>query len=243
MNKQPLQDPERYRDPLGEHFKGVQIEQKRRLEKYPAVSTVYGAHYLTFYPHGKEGENFLGSSDGVIGTALTLKEANDGLGFYSYDGRRIAEFEDESLSQALQKGWTIRCLLAYSVYKAEDKTIYGAAACFYYDPSDPEITKALEAFIARTVERINHRAHFNLKLSQEHFTRIIESQGRWFLIKEEPWPKLPKGSVYYRRRRTFSDRMIDAANRGNKGCLVASWLSMFVIIAGIILLVWFFFFR
>ncbi|HBT96028.1 MAG TPA: hypothetical protein DEB24_08175 [Coriobacteriia bacterium] len=244
MNKKPLQHPERYQDPLGDHYKSVQSQQERRLGKYPDVGTVYGADYLTFKPLGKEGEQFLGSSDGVVGTTLEPRIVNGQPGFYAYDGRCIALFEDEALVEALEKGWKARCLLAYSVFKAEDKAITGTAVCFYYDPAlGMDISAALEAFIGHLVDRICHRSYLKLKLSQDQFAKVIESRGEWFLIKEESWPKLPKGMVYYRRKRTLSDRMIDAANRGNKGCLVASWTGFFAIIAGIVLLVWFFFFR
>ncbi len=244
MNTKNSQINDRFKDPLGDHLKTVKETQSRRMARYPSVKDVYLSKYLEFLPQGKAGEQFLGTSDGVIGTELALKQTEEGLGFFSYDDRCVTQFEDEELERALQKGWGVHCYLAYSTYSAQEKSIKGTAVCFCYDSElGEEITSALTAFIKNTVDRIAHRSYLKLELDQEQFTKIIESKGQWYLIKEEPWPKLDKGEVFYRRRRTTTDRLIDAANRGNKGCLVASWIGLFVIIAGIALLVWLFFFR
>jgi hypothetical protein len=244
MDKRTLQNTDRFRDPLGEHMKSAQEIQKRRLDTYPDVKEVYASHYVEFTPNGEVGEQFLGSSDGVIGTELALGLEGEQLGFFSYDGRFIAKLEDAVLRKALEQGWNVRCFLAYSTFNAPTKSISGAAACFCYDNAlGKEASEALEVYIKNVIGRIAHREYLRLALEQEQFIKVLESKGQWYLIKEEPWPKLAKGTVYYRRRRTFNDRLIDAANRGNKGCLVASWLGMFIALAGIGLLIWYFFFR
>jgi hypothetical protein len=244
MDKKSLHDTGRFVDPLGDHIKSIQAAQSDHIGRYPSVDEVYFSCYQEFLPNGKEGERFLGSSDGVVGTVLSLRAVDDHLGYFSYDGRCIAEFENKVLAEALEKSWNIRCLLAYSTFSAKEKVIKGTAVCFCFDPVVGKIaSEALNVFIDNIIGRVAHGAYLKLRLSQEQFVKVIESKGQWYLLKEESWPKLSKGTVYYRRRRTLTDRLIDIANSGNKGCLIASWVGMFAVIGGIALLVWFFFFR
>ena len=254
MEKKSLHDTQRYNDPLGDHLRQATDAWQRRLERYPKVDTVYSARYIRFSPTDKNGALFLGGSEGIVGSELFIKPTEDVpekqtngslMGIFGYSGRRIAHLEDAVIGELISVGWKSRCFLAHTVYNANQKTFETCCACFCYSSDlDAESTAALETFIGHIVERIALKSYPRLDLTQEQLAKVIDSRGEWFLTKEQPWPELPKGSMYYRRRRTFNDRLIAMAISGNKGCLVASWVGfMLVIVVSVLLLVWLMWFR
>ena len=246
MDKTSLHDSERFKDPLGDYMRAAQASQKQHLAKYPDVADVYKGFYGKFEPFDNEGATFLGSSEAIIGTELKLRQTKEGLGFFGRSERCIAYLEKDlskELSALLDEGWTIHCILAFIIFVSEKKTFSAQFACFCCSPELTDEQKTvLENFIRNMVGRIADATHPGLDLTQEQFVRVIESRGEWFLTKREPWPELQKGSVYYRRRRTFNDRLIGAALKGNIGCAVASWTATAIIIIAIGLAIWFFFF-
>ena len=246
MDKTPLQSSERFQDPLGDYVRTAQASKKKHLANYPVADAVYRGFYGSFTPKDKEGAAFLSSSEGIIGTELVLRQTGEGLGFHTHDNRCIAllgrDLSDE-LDALLGLGWTLHCILACIVYASETRAFSAQFACFGYDAGlSSEHRGALENFIHNMTDRMASAAHPSLNLSQEQFVRVLESGGEWFLTKDEPWPQLPKGSIYYRRRRTFNDKLIGAALTGNKGCVVASWTATALIVVAVALAIWFFFF-
>jgi hypothetical protein len=190
--------------------------------------------------------SYLGGAEGVIGSTLRLRSLEDGVGFVAGDGERVAVvegWEAAELAALLEQGWVIRCVLANTTYCAQEKSFAGEFACIAYSPQlDEGAQRALDAFADNLTGRIAHASRPGLALTQEQFVRVIESGGAWFLTKDEPVPQLPQGSVFYRRRRTFNDRLIGAAIEGNKGCLVASWLGLALVVAAVLWVAWSFFF-
>jgi len=213
---------------------------------YPAVTTCYKGLYVGFDPCNKEGEIFLGGAEGIIGTELFIRKGDATLELLASGDRLIGTIErkhTDTLKDLLDQGWTIRCRLAYTLFVAEKKTYSAQLACFCHAPWLPEEHRqALDRFAVNMADRIAGAAHPSLELTQEQFNRVLDSKGEWYLTKDEPWPELPRGSVYYRRRRTSKDMLIGAALKGNKGCLIASWAAMIVIIAAALFAIWRFFF-
>ena len=246
MNKIPLHNPDRFQDPLGDYMKVARETRRQHLERYPDVREAYQGFYAGFYPLGKDGANFLSSAEGIIGSELDLRSVGSGLGFFSHDGRQISALDDalsDRLTALADAGWTIRCVLAYTLFETEKKIFSAQFACFCLGPGlSEEYRKALENFSRNMTERMASAFHPSLDLSQEQFSRVLESKGEWFLTRDESWPQLPKGTVYYRRRRTFNDRLIGAALRGNRGCSIASWIGAVIIVAAIVWAAWYFFF-
>jgi len=248
MEKKPSYSSERFQDPLGDYMNEALASKKQILqqEDFPVVEESYKGFYAGFEPLGKEGTVFLSSSEGIVGTELVLRQTAGSLGFFARENRCIATLEKElsrELNSLLSEGWTIHCILAYIMFVADEKTFSAQFACFCYSPGlTDEHKKTLENFIHNMVDRIASASHPSLKLTQEQFARVLQSKGEWFFAKDEPWPELPRGSIYYRRRRTFNDRLIGAALKGNRGCIIATWIAMIMIVAAIALLVWFKFF-
>jgi len=246
MNKKLRQSTNNSQDLPDEQAKNPRASTHTDPGHYPAADRSYRGFYAGMDPCNKEGKIFLSGSEGIVGTELYFRQSDTGLELFTSDNRHIATMEkraSNNLTELLSQGWTIRCRLAYTLFIAENKTFSAQLACFCYAPWIPEEQKeALENFIRNMTDRIASASHPSLTLTQEQFNRVLESKGEWYLTKDEPWPDLPKGSVYYRRQRTYKDRLVGAALKGNKGCLIASWAAMFVIIAAIIYAIWYFFF-
>jgi hypothetical protein len=245
--KEPEYVSARFQDPLGAHMQDVSLAHKRYLERFPFVNDVYRGFYGRFTPQDAEGMRYLGGAWGVIGTELELGVFARGLGFVAYDGKQVALLDAPlaaKIEELRKQDWIIHCVLAFTIYCAEDQAFSGEFACLcYHSQLATEQKEALETFIGNITERINSASRPGLELTQEQFVRVIESGGAWFLTKDMPWPTLPKGSVFYRRRRTFSDRLVSAAVKGNKGCAIASWAGLAIVALALLWAIWFFFFR
>jgi hypothetical protein len=238
----PLQNPDRFKDPLGDHMQAAVAAHEKHLSQYPQVTDVYQGFYLSFTPQDARGKAYLSGTEGIIGSDLILKDFEIGLGFATQEGQCIALLDEqhtEQLRYLLEEGWIIRCALTFSLYSSAEQSFTGEAACFCYSSTlDAGVKDALEKFIKNSIDRMGGASYPELALSQEQFVRVVESKGEWFLTKEQPYPSLSKGMVYYRRRKTMNDRLIAQANKGNKGCIVASWIGTAVILAVIIWFIW-----
>jgi hypothetical protein len=216
------------------------------MESVASVADVYEGFYAGIRAQGKEGNAFLGGAEGIVGAELELRLSEEGLGVIAHDGRKVAVLDEDAdarLAALLRRGWRVHCILAYVSYNIEEKSFAGELACVAYDHRlDDRAKDALDAFVCNSAERIASASRPLLALTQEQFVRVVESGGTWFLTKEELWPKLPKGSVFYRRRRSFNDRLVGAALKGNRGCLVASWLGAALVVVVALAAAWLLFF-
>jgi hypothetical protein len=239
---------DRFSDPLGDHVQLLTAEQERRISKYPPVDTVYEGFYASFDPQDKDGASYLEGAEGIIGSDLVLRQDPDGLAFVAQgDGRSIARLKGDAvqrIERALALGWKVHCVLALTTYNAASKSFRAEYACFCYDAgAEEDCVMAVEIFIQNTIQRITGGMHPGLQLNQIQFAKVMESGGDWYLTKELPWPELEKGSVFYRRRRTATERLVSIALEHNKGCGALSWFGLALVLGLVGWAVWFIFFR
>jgi hypothetical protein len=222
------------------------LAHRQRLERFALVNEVYEGFYAHFTPQDEEGMRYLGGSWAPVGMEFELAEHEGGLAVVTQDGHCVAPLERALAARIRafwERDWVVHCILAFITYNAEEKAFTGEFACICYSPQLSEGERgALETFIGNITKRIAQASHPSLSLTQEQFVRVIESKGAWFLTKNLPWPELPRGTVFYRRRRTLSDRLVSAAVKGNKGCLFLSWTVIALVVLGLIWAVWFFLF-
>ena len=138
MQKQPLQAPERFDDPLGNHMRAAAAAHQQRLARFPPVAENYEAFYASFTPETNAGMGYLAGIAGIIGSELRLCSFAEGydakelgalskehatgtekLGFSTHDGQRLAlvvPLVSARLTSLLEQGWVVHCFLAYTVY-------------------------------------------------------------------------------------------------------------------------------
>jgi hypothetical protein len=230
-----------YRDPLGAHMDAARSAWQAYKQKFPPVASVYDACYLDVAPlaDDKDASAFFLGPEGIIGTSVLVEDAL----LKANNGRVVARLDDASatrLRHHRSEGWQVNVVLALVLYHNESKSPSGQLACICYDPG---LAGSLDPFTKNIIFRISKGEHPQLALTQEQFIRVLESKGAWYLTKAEPLPPRPKGTVIYKKRRSWSENLVEMALKGNVGCRIANvvfWLLAAVAVLG---LVWWFFFR
>lgn len=137
----------------------------------------------------------------------------------------------------LERGWTCRAFASADVFDKRINSHWVEAAVICYDSKQAVI---FEPFVDMLTERIAKGEHPAVALSPKELALLIESKGTWADVKQQKLPKLPKGSAYYKTKRTMTENMALAAAAGNKGCYVGLFVVVFIVFFSII---WFLFLR
>ncbi|MDR3052296.1 MAG: hypothetical protein LBU48_00340 [Coriobacteriales bacterium] len=243
MAAQSENESKSYRDPLGARIQAVSAAHERRAAKYPPVKEVYEGFYLQFNPNTQAGTHFLAGSEGIIGTKMGITAEADKLLLTTFDGRALAQLEGkpaEKIRRHLLNGWSVNVMLSLIIYTHEGNSFTGELACICFDPA---LGLPLESFVKNITYRISKGTHPGLKLMQEQLIKVLESNGAWYLTKDVPLPERKKGSIIYKRRKTWSEHLTSAAIQGNIGCKIVSTMAWIAIAAGILLAIWWFLLR
>ncbi|MDR1713261.1 MAG: hypothetical protein LBR39_03800 [Coriobacteriales bacterium] len=263
QNQRSSKPTSRFSDPLGEHVQLLSEQQQRQLAQYPPVEQVYCGFYGSFDPRDKTGGSFLIGTEGIIGADIGL-ELRDGQPWLTApaDGRPIAIPDEPAatrLRELLQQDWEIRCILARTIYRTDDKGFTGEFAALAIQAGNSEaagqnvaagvsaaagqssadrsvtaevdVTAALHRFGQHIAERLRAGERPSLALTQLQLARVLDSNGEWYLTKAEPKPSLPEGAYVYRGRRSWSESLISQAYQHNKGCGILSWVVIIAIAA------------
>lgn len=237
----------------------VSIDEEGNIEKpvrkaeentsgRPRVQSVYEGFYFRLDPDDDDGFNLLAGANCLIGTELFLEflQGADGGPSVQIDARheqRIATLDakvSKRLADLRNRGWDIQVRLSVVFYEQEIKRFWGEAAAMAYDPNASCPTSGVQNFIGHIVKRIQDGDHPNVKLNQEQFEHVLDSDGAWYLTKSLPLPKIKSGQAVFKRRMQPLEHLTEAAVKGNKGCLVGS-IVFWVALA--LALVWWFFLR
>lgn len=145
---------------------------------------------------------------------------------------RAAGFVPESAFRQLKKhlddGWTCRAFVSLVVYNQLEERYWVEVALVCYDPAEATI---FEPFAERIANRIAKGEHPSVNLSEKELGRVIESKGAWADTAKMKLPDLPKGSAYFKTRRTMTESAALNAANGNKGCYIAIIVALVIIIA------------
>jgi len=147
------------------------------------------------------------------------------------------------LTEYAAKGWHIVALLSTTYYRAQDKAALADVAFLCWEPLDTGFDAALTAFSKGIADRLAAGSRAEVTLTQKQFVQVLQSKGAWYLtptIKREP---LEKGTVVYKARRSGVERITAFALRHRSGCNILAILFWIILAAGIVFLVWFFFFK
>jgi len=98
------------------------------------------------------------------------------------------------------------------------------------------------AFAKGIAERFASGRRAEVALTQKQLIQVLQSKGAWYLtqtIKREP---LEKGTVIFKARRSGAERITAFGLRHRSGCNILSLLFLISVAAGIVFLIWHFFF-
>ena len=199
----------------------------------------YGTYARFTTPDKRNAADFLGP-DNVIGDSFHIEMD------YS-EGKRIAylvnPFDkrmgtiDEEVASELDiceaRGWKTTALLALVAYSEDPKPGYywGEIAIISYDPAYED---AFEPFIAQFAKKLGNGIRGDLKIGPKSLEEIVKTKGNWFPTARYPLPEKKKGTAFVKTERSGTERLVDQARKGNKGCMVASWAFILAVVALIV---------
>jgi len=222
---------------------GAEVEITARPQRdYPAVADSYVAFYQEFSPEGDRGKRFIIGFEGIIGATIDSRATKIGRELLGFDGSVVANVsgrEYQRLNSLEQSGWTVECRMAISLYRANQREFFAEALWVAYDSSLGEDSLAIKAFIENVSDRLATGIRPNVELSQEQFERILSSHGRWHHTENIPLHRLPTGVLVHRRKRSFSEWLIQIALKHR----AASNIATLILLVAIIVIVYLVFFQ
>lgn len=160
---------------------------------------------------------------------VVLSRGKNALGF-------LPEPVFKQVKKCLDANWTCRAFASLVIFdKLKDSYLVEAAVICYAPEHETEFARFAELMAAR----IAKGEHPGVALSEKEIAHVLEAQGAWAGTKPAKLPELKKGSALYKTKQTMTERFANAAANKNKGC----YLAVFAVLVVIIAAVWLLFFR
>ena len=187
------------------------------------------------------------SADNSVGDIYTIKlDLKDG----EYTAYLINAFDktigffDPSFSKKLAllsaNGLKEKAILSFIAYTADDDKgkYWGEMCVICYDPAyEEQFDRFIDALAARISDDVRPVVDFGDDTAKE----IIDSDGNWLPSQNVILPDQSKDRAYIKRRKRMVEKAVDMGRSGNKGCYVASWgiiiLVVVLIVLGIMVLI------
>ena len=146
---------------------------------------------------------------------------------------------DASASHRIRKaadaGLVCRAFVSAVIYAENNGLFWAEYAIICYPADNSDIWNTFCSNASRLIAKGEHPG---IKLSDKEIHRIVESNGTWFDVGSMERAKLPKGVVYFKKRRSTADNLVDKAVGGKKGCKVAATIFWIVLAIVVIALIW-----
>jgi hypothetical protein len=206
-------------------------------------ATPYFGTYERVQEVTEEESRHLSSNESVIGSLVTLVFDEDGDGrervcVESARGYSLGHFSPDFSSQLTalrQEGLICTAYLSAVAYAESNGLFWGEFAVVCYAPDQ---ATAWEHYCANLKGRIANGDHPDMQLGKKNLARVIDSNGVWCLNKSIPYEKLDRGGVYFKKKRSWSDALVEMAVSGNMGCKIIAVLFWIVLAAAVIFFVW-----
>lgn len=216
----------------------------------------YFGAYEDFELSSTENAGALLSADNAVGDIYDIElELDEGIytaWLVSKFNQRIGYFNPEfshKLALMSADGMTSKAILSFIAYTSDqskaatkessnsmDYRDYGrywgnaAVICFYENNSE-----AFRNYIQKVASSIAGDVRPKIDLSSEAATKICELNGDWVPKQTVSLPETQKGMTFIKRRRRVMERIVDQGRARNKGCYVASWAFLIVVVAAVAL--------
>lgn len=205
------------------------------------TSLGYAGSYERFDTSSKKEASSLVGPDNLVGDRFSIE-------FKLENGRTVAwmknrfgalvGFFNPEISRQLQvyeaRGWKLTALLSFVAYvdTPAPGEYWGEAAIICYDPH--RHAEAFDTFISTIGSMLEDSIRPDVSLSSDGVSHVIESEGSWKPTARIPLPDKEQGMVILKRRRKFSENLIEQGRAGNKGCYAVSWTFIVILAAALI---------
>lgn len=148
-------------------------------------------------------------------------------------GQLDPKFAD-TLDLVRAKGMDVEAILSFVAFTEAkgDKPGYywGEVAVVAHDPKYDE---AFTTFVQKLEKSLGEGIRPDLNLGNKGLDSLVEAKGDYLPTGRVPLPKKEKGMAFVKTERSTNEKLVAQARKGNKGCLIASWAIVILIIAAI----------
>lgn len=200
----------------------------------------YFGTYQRFETVSKKDAGALLGADNIIGDQYHIQlELVDGQHrgwLINRFNARIGYFDADfsrQLSLLKAKDMELTAILSFVAFteNPEPGHYWGEMAVIGYPASEKE---AFGTFAASVAKKIGDGVHPDLDIPTDKVEAIVSSNGTWLPEKNLPYPELPKGTVFLKKRRSLMDGVVEQGRKGNIGCYIISWAILLGIVALIV---------
>lgn len=200
----------------------------------------YFGEYADFETTSKKDSGLLIGADNMVGDIYDIKvKLEDGIHKGWLDNRfdqRIGYLDQKTSRQVslmAADGMVCKAILSFVAFSSTpgEGHYWGQVAIICYNPA---YESEFDTFIKGVAAKISDDVRPKLDFESEGVEKVIESGGTWLPSQTVPLPETSKQMSIIKRRRKFSDRMIEQGRAGNKGCYVFSWVFLLAVVALIV---------
>ncbi len=199
----------------------------------------YGA-YARFETVSKKDAAPLLGADSLVGDAFDIvierEERRPVAWVVNKFGAKVGRLDPETsreLGVCRARDWTMRSFLSFVAFTdtPEPGFYWGEVALVC---NDSHLDPSFDAFAQHVASLMTEGVRPEVALDQSDIDRVIETDGAWMTKRRRELPVKERGTVLLKRRRSASEKMIEHARRGNKGCYVASWAVLLSAVAAVL---------
>lgn len=198
----------------------------------------YGA-YVRFDTASKRDAAVLLGADNLIGDVFDIVfETADGAPVAWIENRfgaRVGFFDTEQ-SRQLQvlsvREWKLRAVLSLVAYTDNPAPghYWGEVALLCYSRT---IEHVFDTFVDSVGARLADGFRPKIDLGEQGVAHVLESDGAWMPKLTTPKPEESDGTVILKDRRKLTEGLIEQGRKGNKGCYIASWAFLLLVVAAL----------
>lgn len=200
----------------------------------------YFGSYARFDTKTKREAAILLGADNLVGDVFDIVfERENGISVAWMKNRfgALIGFFDEDLTHQLSvlsaRGWKLQALLSFVAYTDDPAPgfYWGQAAIICYDT---EVEQAFDIFVEGVSKRLADGTRPAIDLGEQGVNQVVEHKGAWQPKKTLSLPQEQDRTVIMKSQQKMSEKLIEQSRKGNKGCYVASWAFLLVLVALII---------
>ena len=228
--------------PPSNHLRQTYVLNSHNFAKGQTMELVdrsYKGFYARLEPANQKQSGMFMSADNLVGDDFEIFfKVEEGRNVAWARNRFDAEvgYFDADTSRKLQlakaRDQKIRCLLSFVAFSdSTDPGYYwGQMALFCFNPAYAE---EMDAFVDRCAAKFKQGVRPRIDLGSQAVEKIFTEKD-WTPSETVSTPSRESGSAILKDHLTVSEKVVEQARAGNKGCYVISWLFIIVVVVAIV---------